>query len=213
MTVFDEIDENILKLPLDSALFYNAQYALRFNLGEMGIRPKNILQAMNRCVAIFDEFVSERDTTYLIIKRYHYPNSESEIKNLEKKFLAALAKKIHPHFLKFEERLICPGKEEGCVGLYLFRFQNNLRDSLIELFWLVIGSDCGEWIGPHDRRIWLDLYVYNQSQKILFHPYDSRGGDLVAANKVSLQNIFLKLNSWLLEDDRSQMDNVFAKAP
>src|SRR3989338_10664539 len=123
MTVLDEINSDIFKLPLEAPIFYNARYALRFNLGGMEIRPKNILQAMNRCIAIFDEFVSERDSTYLVIKRYYYSTSENEIEKLEKKFLGTLAKKIHPHFLKFEEKLVYQGLEEGCIGLFVFRLK------------------------------------------------------------------------------------------
>ncbi|WP_235354788.1 DUF3885 domain-containing protein [Bacillus sp. FSL R5-0432] len=49
----------------------------------------------------------------------------------------------------------------------------------------------------------------NVSKKMIFHLYDDRGCDLIAAEPERLRPVYEGLQHWLLDYDRPQMDRLF----
>ncbi len=53
------------------------------------------------------------------------------------------------------------------------------------------------------------IYFYNRTKKLLFHPYDDRGADLIGADGESLRPIYERLHDLLLDWDREEMARKF----
>ncbi|GAA4785897.1 hypothetical protein GCM10023231_12240 [Olivibacter ginsenosidimutans] len=54
-----------------------------------------------------------------------------------------------------------------------------------------------------------DIYLINISKHIIFHMYDDRGLDILAAVKEDIGWLYQKYKDWLLDYDRQQMDATF----
>lgn len=53
------------------------------------------------------------------------------------------------------------------------------------------------------------VYFYNRTKKLLFHPYDDRGADLIAADPEALPPYYESLHDLLLDWDREEMARKF----
>jgi hypothetical protein len=54
-----------------------------------------------------------------------------------------------------------------------------------------------------------DIYFININKQLIFHMYDDRGLDIIAANIETLRPIYEKHNNWLLDYDREKIDKQF----
>lgn len=59
-------------------------------------------------------------------------------------------------------------------------------------------------------KLGYEIYLMNLSKKMIFHLYDDRGCDLIAADAERLRPVYEGLQHWLLDYDRPQMDRLFA---
>lgn len=53
-------------------------------------------------------------------------------------------------------------------------------------------------------------YLFNLEKDILFHLYDFRGLDVIAADRNNLFPLYMDFNEWILEYDRLKIDAVFS---
>lgn len=53
------------------------------------------------------------------------------------------------------------------------------------------------------------VYFYNRTKKLLFHPYDDRGADLIGPDREALHPYYSSLNDLLLNWNREDMDRKF----
>jgi hypothetical protein len=53
------------------------------------------------------------------------------------------------------------------------------------------------------------LYFINIKKETIFSIYDNRGCDLVATNKESIEAIYNDFNDWILDYDRSHINQLF----
>ncbi|MGX7381869.1 MULTISPECIES: DUF3885 domain-containing protein [unclassified Bacillus (in: firmicutes)] len=58
-------------------------------------------------------------------------------------------------------------------------------------------------------KLGYDIYLINLSKQMIFHLYDDRGCDLIAADPEHLRPVYEGLQHWLLDYDRAQMDQLF----
>ena len=47
------------------------------------------------------------------------------------------------------------------------------------------------------------------ARKVVVHPYDDRGMDVIGPDRDSLMPLYERLNGWLLDHDRNAMDAKF----
>ena len=57
------------------------------------------------------------------------------------------------------------------------------------------------------------VYFYNRTKKLLFHPYDDRGADLIGPDRESLRPWYRELNDLLLDWNRGDMDKKWKVRP
>ena len=53
------------------------------------------------------------------------------------------------------------------------------------------------------------IFILSLSRRILCHPYDSRGMDIVSPSRENLQELYRVHSDWLLDGDREKMDEIF----
>ncbi|TGE25567.1 DUF3885 domain-containing protein [Hymenobacter aquaticus] len=56
-----------------------------------------------------------------------------------------------------------------------------------------------------------DVFFLNLSRDLIFHMYDDRGLDIVAADKSILRPLFETYNSWIMTFDREQVEATFSE--
>jgi Domain of unknown function (DUF3885) len=61
-------------------------------------------------------------------------------------------------------------------------------------------------------RIGDRVYFINRSRNIILHMYDDRGLDLIAPQVDDLRPVYEAHKTWVLDHDRSSIDNLFANA-
>lgn len=54
-----------------------------------------------------------------------------------------------------------------------------------------------------------EIYIVNLTKKIIFHLYDDRGCDILAADKEDIRNLYDEFNEWILDYDRKRIDLLF----
>ena len=53
------------------------------------------------------------------------------------------------------------------------------------------------------------VYIVDVENHVILHLYDDRGLDIVAYEKNTLSPLYKKLNEWILDYDRKEIDRVF----
>lgn len=56
-----------------------------------------------------------------------------------------------------------------------------------------------------------NVYFVDSQNAVLFHLYDDRGADLIAADREILRPIFERFCNWILEYDRERIEAAFLK--
>lgn len=64
-------------------------------------------------------------------------------------------------------------------------------------------------IGGGQSWLTSSVYFLDSQEPLLFHLYDDRGADVIAADRESLRSLYRCLNPWLLDYDRAKMDATF----
>ena len=54
-----------------------------------------------------------------------------------------------------------------------------------------------------------DIYFINLTKKVIYHLYDDRGCDILAAEKETIRFLYDEYNDWILDYDRKEIDSLF----
>jgi hypothetical protein len=79
---------------------------------------------------------------------------------------------------------------------------------LPNLLWCAFATDLG--IKPRPGCL---VYLHSMSKRVMVHPYDDRGMDVVGPNHDFLAGLYRKHNALLLDYDRAAMQATFGPAP
>jgi hypothetical protein len=74
-----------------------------------------------------------------------------------------------------------------------------------------IGGQEPIYLSTSSEKLVSSTYLIDSHSTILFHLYDDRGLDVVAANKESLRSLYERFNVWILDYDRKKIDLLFKK--
>lgn len=201
----EQIEEELKLLGLDSLkhpIFYNCNYGIRFEIGvgdvynaDMIPRKEYVEDALKRAMTIYNYGVK----LPAILMWEVYPNEEDK-----SKFESLFSKKVIP-ILPQEES--SQNFENDNDVIKYTQFYWDIKKSKIPmdiLFREIILGDLG---GSVDFIS--SIYLFDVENHVMLHLYDDRGLDIVAHDKNKLEAIYQKLNSWILEYDRKQIDKIF----
>ncbi|WP_430913509.1 DUF3885 domain-containing protein [Methylobacterium sp. sgz302541] len=195
------------------ALFYGADNALRFELaGDAQDGPLRLLRAMDRARVITSEIFASSETLTAIVN--HYDGRKRTRRGaVSFKKLAEIG--FHNSFVgpdrvpQYDESSISKFGEDLYCYWYTADFCRSER-SMTALLWAAFARDIP--VSPKVR--WLErIYIADIARKIVIHPYDSRGMDVIAAENEVLVPLYERLGSWLLPYDRESMDAKFRRSP
>jgi hypothetical protein len=194
------------------ALFYKAQYALRFELGcELPEDPVRFLRAMDRARALSEATFSASPRLTVAVSYYDGERRTSRAATSFKK-LAEMG--FRAPFDGFDKVAVNDREYIEAFGsdLYCYWYSAeivNEPSQLSVLLWACVAAEGG--VTPKAR--WLEnIYIVDFERGIAAHVYDDRGMDIVAIDRREVQPLYNQFNDWLLDYDRAEMDVVFSDA-
>ncbi|WP_188738501.1 DUF3885 domain-containing protein [Oceanobacillus neutriphilus] len=202
---------NFPDLELRPPLFYNWDISIRFELGmDYNFENHSYLEGVyKRAIDLFKSIHSPNDNMYIVVDVNHFGNHPSFSRkiNVFSKYVKekAVLYKLHKHTIPY----IFPEDDEN--GTYRTdRFMLKCKTSdfkFIPLIKAICNQDMGVRPGISHR-----IYFINMDKNTIFHIYDDRGCDLLAAAPETIRDIYEEYNEWILDYDRNEIDNAFKKS-
>lgn len=181
-------------------IFYQAMYGLRFEMGigdptdeRFRIIPTYFEEAIHRALCIY-----QATEPYDILRISIWLDSENEVE-IPNYFTSLGLTECDESYI---EMYYSDGYEYQIKACY-WNLQK-LTFNWKKLFRDIVYTDFEE---PHFLAS--NVFFLNTKAEILYHLYDDCGLDIVATDKMTLQPIYQRYHTWLLDYDREAMKKVF----
>ena len=183
------------KLTLTAPLFYSWPIGLRFELGgELSLEEGRLSQAVDRAAAIFEAAFAQQDSLYVVAQHY----------NPEDFFWSLLRMSDLPgcgvDIRRSPSLDVTPDQNAVDVVLPFTRSHLDHR----ALFTAIANTDF-----TREPRLDARVYIINTTTPLIFHMYDDRGCDVIAADRATLVPLYHRFGDWLLDYDKDRMDACF----
>lgn len=194
-----------------AALFYQAKYGLRFDLGgELSEDPVRFLQAIDRA-RVLSEAVFQRSATVSVVVSYHAEARRTSGPAASFKKLSDMG--FRAPFDAFDRVATNDADYIKAFGSDLYRYWHaaeivNEPSQLSILLWACVAREGP--VTPKARRL-EDIYIVDFERGVAAHVYDDRGMDLIANDEEKLQDVYDRFAGWLLDYDRAEMDVTFQR--
>lgn len=185
-------------------VFYNAPIGIRFEIGGAEkiylirgkINPAYIEQAVNRASKIYQHLPA-----FDLLRIDIYPDERSfQQRPLDLNDFTNIGLPLPKE--KMREKIIMDDEEYERECLY-WELSSQKID-IDKLLTEIIRADIGGF-----NELASTVYFINAKEKILYHLYDDRGLDVVAKTAKSLRTLYDEYNSWILDYDRDEIDDIF----
>lgn len=178
-------------------LFHTYPWGLRFELGvfDLDDTAEYVQSAKDRGRRIWNAAFAPEDEVLVIFDATPDAALKQELKTCQMQRLRA--------------RVGCPfpgGAEEGEVPRYFYRhlYRAEAKDIPFDAILQRIVEE--QTLTGGFCRYVSNVYFYNRTKKLLFHPYDDRGADLIGPDRETLRPYYRGLNELLLDWNRADMD-------
>ncbi|GLF91712.1 hypothetical protein Saga11_29710 [Bacillus safensis] len=198
-------------LILTPPLFYGWPFGLRFEVADWSLGKESVVleKAGERALEIVKYTFDPEDEMLLVTDVYTEHEHE-----LTKRKLLVYQKYVNwkmRYRLRHELLTYVHPEIEEIMKLERFTINCRLRDIRLRP---LLHAICQEGFFTPNQilkgRLGYEIYLINLSKKMIFHLYDDRGCDLIAADAERLRPVYEGLQHWLLDYDRAQMDGLFA---
>ncbi len=176
-------------------LFYTYPWGLRFELGDPSLDDKAayIQSALDRGQRIWLEAFSTEDEVLVIFDATPEPE-------LKQQLCGCRMQRIRTRCMP-----ACPGDATEYEEQYFYRYLYTASAGRIPFLAILTKIVEGELFS--ETKVYSSsVYFYNRTKKLLFHPYDDRGADLIGPDRESLRPFYQSLRALLLEWNREDMD-------
>ncbi|MEM5010026.1 DUF3885 domain-containing protein [Niallia taxi] len=201
-------------LELKPPLFYSWNYGLRFEIADpiKWNEKGGMSQAYERSTTLFNEVFAIDDNIIFVTDVHTFKSN---------KYLQKRPLNVYSKFIKSKQKLYqlshqtLPELEEEDGVTHRFSLICNKSEiRYASLLKAICHEDMGDsqTILRGDRRIGYNIYLINDTKQIIYHLYDDRGCDIIAAGQRSLHAIYKNYNHWLLDYDREKMASLFAQS-
>jgi hypothetical protein len=194
------MQNNYKNIVLKKPVFYNHEYALRFDLHKINrnfwesITDEYFIEGLNRANEIFYKIFHNCNELYFIYRTEKLKYSDSIFKNI----LGLNNSEINI----FAE-----------TGIYYEEIKTSLAVIKLSIdrinYKNILESINNTDFGSRKPRVNGEIYFIHIQKAIVFHMYDDRGIDIVGINKKTIEPYYKKYNKWLLDYDRKRMDDIF----
>lgn len=204
MYLKDQIEQLFGHGACGDGLFYRFPGGLRFELSESGTSMEMVLAALWKAKAIFEFTFSQSDVILVCLRQFMGTNPYSLRPALRELEIADIS---IPASREYWLEPIAPED----------RFDENMEEwfaylafelpvaKLEPLIWCAVATDFPQ-LHPNPH---CSVYVLDIEQRLLAHPYDDRGMDIIGPNTQRLSELYVQFNSMLLDYDRATMDKSF----
>lgn len=212
------LKEHFNQLTLRPPLFYLWKYGIRFEIAIPWFPHEdkdNLQQIKERANAIFNVIFHHNDEI-LLVTDIHCEKDDTFLQKRPTKVYQKYIKnkkvrqKLQHH--KLESVFIEDDEDYKEMVTHRFTLLCKKRDIRYQSLLSAISYEDF----PHPTKILkgryapdIDIYFINMTKKMIFHLYDDRGCDVIAAKKEDLYILYKKYNDWILDYDRNQIDQLF----
>ncbi|MBT2641536.1 DUF3885 domain-containing protein [Bacillus sp. ISL-41] len=204
--------KNFPDLPLRPPLFYNWKIGIRFELGVEFDRDYNdenspyVQEVYKRAISLFHSLHSNNEEIIIVVDADDYEDGKTYKHRgriispylYEKTALYKLQHKGLPYVFPEDD-------EEGKYKTHRFALRCKVSDlRYIPLLKAICNQDLGIQPSVSHR-----IYFLNVQRQTIFHVYDDRGCDVLAASPEAIKDIYQRYNRWILDYDRAEIDKVF----
>lgn len=203
------LSTNFNRLRLQRPLFYNWDIGLRFDLQVGNTNTdKYFKEIAKRATAIFETAFDKSDKVFFVFMDYKYKRRKIRLGNFAFKQINNLNKA--EVLYSTEKSLYESGGNFAIAVVKLTADRINHKNILTAIGHSDFSSrqprlDTGGFLTSKE------VYFMNIDKKLIFHMYDDRGLDVIAADKETIKPIYTKHNDWILDYDREQIDAQFKK--
>lgn len=183
------MERNFMGMHLKPPLFYRWPYGIRFEIAKPWAdheEPDNLRQMKERSLAIFNRVFSAADNMVIA----------ADVTFGQKKRMNLFKKCVK------QKTILRRLQHRGDSRFYLRCTKGDIR------FGKLLSVICAKDFSNPGYDF--DIYFLNASRKMVFHLYDDRGCDVIAARKEDLEPLYRRLNEWILDVDRDRIDRLFA---
>ena len=185
-------------------LFYTYPWGLRFELGEYAQDDlgEYVQSAKDRGLRIWREVFAPEDDVLVIFETTPDRALKQELKDCRMQRLL--------------DQAICPfpnQEPDGEKPRYFHRYLYRSGAKNIPFGAILKRIVEEQTISGGRMRYTCHVYFYNRTKKLLFHPYDDRGADLIGPDRESLRTYYQSLYDLLLDWNREDMKRKFQVRP
>lgn len=178
-------------------LFANNDSAIRLELAHGDSRIERFENALLRARTIVSDVFSESDQLRVCLT--YYGTTFAGSKSLFRDLRDCEVSIGRPYFA--DSRRI--DDESDAITLSRIFFESD-RGSVDRKIWGVIARELG--VQP---SLGCNLYVFDPELRVLMHPYDDRGMDVLGPNRQILSEVYSKYRHWLLDYNLDEMRNRY----
>ncbi|WP_243458254.1 DUF3885 domain-containing protein [Sporosarcina sp. Te-1] len=213
--------EHFNGLTLRPPLFYSWYNGIRFEISMPWANRDdcaNSKQIEERVVALFSRIFQEEDDLLLITdihcERKDYTLRKKPTKVYQKYVKEKNVRRKLRHTVMtsvFADQL----EEENVEDQVTHRFTLACKKRDIRCPQLLSAITYEDFAHPTQilkgrSKLGIDIYFINLTTKMIFHLYDDRGCDVIAANLEELRPLYNSFNGWILDYDRERIEELMS---
>ena len=206
------MDQYFNGIELVPALFYAWEPGIRFEIADPKRsyeEPNFLAQAFERSKALFDAAFNEEDEILLVTDLITWRNNSF----IRKKPLNVYQKYIKQPQALYKLQLEDIQLSEFDDNITTRRFSYACRKKDIRYPQLLQAICYQDFDHPSTITSYqgssAQIYLINITQQLIYHLYDDRGCDIIAADKENIRFLYEQYNDWILDYDRDKIDAVF----
>ena len=204
------LSDNFKRLRLRKPLFYSWDFGLRFDLqvGDTNI-DEYFKKVTKRATTIFETAFVKSDNVFLIFMDYKYRRRKIRFSNFLFQQIDRLTKTAVSY--SKEKRLYEPYDKLDIRNIAIIKTTAQ-EINCANILTAISHTDFGARQPRLDQNSFFtakEVYFVNIDKKLIFHMYDDRGLDIIAAEKETIRPIYTKHTDWILDYDREQIDKQF----
>ncbi|WP_025785374.1 DUF3885 domain-containing protein [Sporosarcina sp. D27] len=219
-TLQSYMDLHFKELTLAPSLFYSWSPAIRYEISDPSVSINEpvviqLKQAFHRSITLFDEVFSGTDEMMLITD-VHTTLSNSY---LRKRPLNVYLKYVKQRDVLTELRheVIPDPYEEEEDQRVIHRFSLLCKKGDIRYQQLLQAICYEDFAHPStilksNPSSGVEVYFINITRDMIYHLYDDRGCDILAADKNDIRLLYESYNDWILDYDRIAIDETFCNS-
>lgn len=210
LPVNEYVLENFPGLRLTPPLFYNWQIGIRFEIGvgynvnAAYLHNPYIDNAYKRAVTLFKSLHADDDDIFVIADAVGFGGGRRYKSKLHifSRYIRekAVLKKLQHIAVSYT----CSDDDDKTHRFFLRCKAGDVR--YIPMLRAICNQDMG--IKPSISQ---DIYFINIKKRTIFHLYDDRGCDILAAAAETIRDMYETYNSWILDYDREKINRLFER--